>query len=277
MGIPLLRKFPLRRASTVLVKLASVHGIVPSGGCYWAQLPWAYKAHLSLLYHYHRMRFGRARVDIIQKIYKLTKKPDSDCLSAAITVESTPINLNTTRSISMNIRRLATGFADAASDEFLARIIPTYCFGLLHVRLSQAWEDTTNALAEICKTPVGEETIITLAQLWLDGIPDSNKDQPEQKHILDNESDGFQIVSDFECSNFARMSAIALQVFAEPTSGYCSAADQLIVDNTAVTTIAENAREQALRVLAKIISVAEKRSRILVPVLLKWAGNYSFR
>lgn len=210
---------------------------------------------------------------IINRLYMLQDLPVPEALAAAITIESTPLNLDTARSISMNIRRLSSGYADVMHDKLLRRAIPTYCFGILQFRLAQAWEDAVVALSEICKTSAGEETMITLAHSWLDDAPDMHETHSLIGTPFDINSDGFLIVSDFECSNLARITAISKQVFETSSSGWPSRGEQFRIDNETVPMISENARSQALRIFAKMPGLAEKRSRVLVPVLLKWAGK----
>ena len=211
-------------------------------------------------------------LDIMLKLYEGRGHEMPSALATAALIESTPIKLDTSRAISMNIRRLSAGYAEAESDSLLQKAIPAYCFGLLHIRLSQAWDDAVQTLADIAKSLTGEEAVISLAQSWLESSPDAPEDI-EVRSVLDADSQGFQVASDFECSNFAKVSAICTQVFDEPHSGYSSAQERLRIDHQPSTTITPNSRNQALKVLSKIPHLAEKRSRMLVPVLLKWAGE----
>lgn len=214
-------------------------------------------------------------LNILQALYQLKGLPEPEALAAAITIESTPISLDTARSISMNIRRMASEFAKIDDDDSLmVRAIPTYCFGLLHVHLSQAWDDATTALASVCQSKAGEDVVMALAQSWIDGksSPDDAEDI-QVPPIVDINTEGYKVFSDFECPNLAKLSAISKQVFAEPSSGLPDPVQQLALDSKRVPVITPTARSQALRVLHKIPHIAEKRSRILVPVLLKWAGG----
>ena len=217
----------------------------------------------------------QAALDIIEVIHKLRGHASPAVLLTAITIEATPINFETSRRISMDIRRLAQGYSSSGVDPFMQRAIPSYCFGLLHVQLTQAWDDAIDVLAEISKTQVGKESITTLAQTWLDGaIPKADEDiVNEYSTVLDVDSNGFQVASDFECSNLARMSAVCEQVFNAENRGRPTTMQELEIDYKHVPLVPETARGQALRVLNKIPHVGEKRSRMLVPILLRWAGT----
>ncbi|EME81165.1 uncharacterized protein MYCFIDRAFT_204211 [Pseudocercospora fijiensis CIRAD86] len=211
-------------------------------------------------------------LDLIQQLYRLKGLEEPEILATAITIESTPIKLETARSISMNIRRLAKQYSTLNENDPMVRAIPTYCFGLLHVRLSQAWEDASNTLASICETKAGEEVVISLIQTWIDQSAAAADQEVSEPSLLDSSSEGFKVFSDFECPNLAKMLAIRQQVFREPQSGALSSKGQLQADIRHLDSITTTSRGQALKVLSKIPKVAERRSRILVPILLRWAG-----
>lgn len=220
----------------------------------------------------HEIR--QAALDVFEMLYKLRDRPIPSVLSTAIMIESTPISFETSRRISMDIRRLVQGYNDPGLDSMMQKAIPSYCFGLLHVQLTQAWDDASNVLAEISKNSVCEEAVTNLVQRWLDGAA-HGVEETSSSHsgsVLDAESDGFNVASDFECSNFARMTALCEQVFTNEHAGRPSPEQQLLIDHQHIPTVSVTARAQALKVLNKIPGLAEKKSRMLVPILLRWAG-----
>lgn len=211
-------------------------------------------------------------LDMIQWLYKIRGVECPASISTAVRIESIPISLETSRSISMNIRKLAADYQKAQEDELVAKAVPTYCFGLLHLNLAQAWDDAISALESISQVKGGEHVLVELAQSWLEGETESDEGvQPAT--VFDVDSDGFKALSDFECPNLAKMSAIAGQVFTHPSGGFPSPSEQFELDQKSVSAITSTSRTQALKVLNKIPQVAEKRSRLLVPVLLSWAGG----
>ena len=214
-------------------------------------------------------------LEIARSIYELRQRPVHEKLHTAIAIESTPINLETSRNISMNIRRLASVDVVDGVDSFMQRLIPTYCFGVLHFQLSQAWEDATTTLAQLSKDSVSEETLISVAQKWLEmEVPvEESSDMEADGVVLHISSSGFRVDSEFECPNLAKLSAICLQTFHSPNGGYSSAQEQFRADMRTVSCVSSTAREQALRVFNKIPHLAEKRSRMLVPFLLQWASS----
>jgi U3 small nucleolar RNA-associated protein 20 len=212
-------------------------------------------------------------LDILEAIYKGRGQGVPETLSIAILIESTPLNIETARSISMNIRRLTTAYKSVGGDKTMEKAMPTFCFGLLHVRLSQAWTDAIEALSSMCQTAVGEETIVALTQSWLEGQKAKLEldDACPQPITLDTEQ--AHIASDFECSNLATVGAIAEQAFDESYGGYPPPEQAFRLHHQRMSTNTVTTRTQALKVLDRSPHLAEKRSRLLVPILLQWAGS----
>nr|OQO32135.1 hypothetical protein B0A51_00978 [Rachicladosporium sp. CCFEE 5018] len=216
-------------------------------------------------------RLRSAALDALESVFQT--RPEA--LNIATLIESTPLSMDTSRGLLMNIRRLATAYQDSDMDDLMRKAVPTYCFGLLHLKLSQAWTDALEALSSISKSLTGEETIVSLAQRWLDSDATQHSADAQATQVLTVDSEGFNVVSDFECSNLSKISAIAHQVFEEPHHGYPSPEQLLEAELRTVTSITQSSRGQALRVLDKIPQIAEKRSRLLVPVLLRWVSRSS--
>ncbi|KAF2722375.1 hypothetical protein K431DRAFT_319779 [Polychaeton citri CBS 116435] len=213
-------------------------------------------------------------LEILQNLYEKKDEKIPLVLVTAFQVETTPINIETARAISMNIRRMTSSYINDDLDDLMRKAIPTYCFGLLHLKLAQAWEDACQAISEICNNPVGEDIVVRLAEEWLRGVAPS-KDQvaPDVPLVLDHTSNDFRVFSDFDCSNLNKMRSISQQVFDENNSGYPSIEEQLRLDHARAPMLTATIRGQALKALGKIPLVAEKHNRMLVPVLLRWAGD----
>ncbi|OMP81501.1 U3 small nucleolar RNA-associated protein 20 [Diplodia seriata] len=212
-----------------------------------------------------------SNLEILQLIYTLKHDgAESDLLSTAILIESTPINIQTARTVSMNIRRLAAGYKNAVDDSWIARAIPTFCFGLLYVNFTQVWEDSCNALKEMCETKEGETVVSELAFKWLEAVPSEEPSTPGSSEEEPNTS----AVNEFECTNIIQLSNLARQA-----SELLDDAPQRLVhafdnEHQKVVLVTAQSRSQALKVLNTIPQVAEKKSRSLVPTLLRWAtGN----
>ncbi|KAK4555996.1 U3 snoRNP protein [Recurvomyces mirabilis] len=210
-------------------------------------------------------------LELLIKLYEIQDKLVAPALHTAYTIESTPIGLASSRAITMGIRRLASECEQASSDDLILQAIPIYCFGLLHIRLAQAWDEAIAVIIELCKSPRMEGVVIDLAQRWLEKSSEEDEALLLEKP-LGVESEWTNTASDFECSNLMRISSICKQVFEDPNNGYPSVEQQFQVDVKQVPVYNSTSRTQALRVLQKSPQLAEKRSRLLVPVLLRWAG-----
>ncbi|KAF2862963.1 hypothetical protein K470DRAFT_255477 [Piedraia hortae CBS 480.64] len=212
----------------------------------------------------HEIR--KAGLAILMHLY--AHRPE--ILTTAHTIEGIPISMESSRLISMHIRNLGPSYT-LELDEVMKRAIPAYCFGLLHLQLSSAWEDSCASLSEICRSKEGEEEVMKLVQTWLEGTP-GVEERSSRMPVIGMDAKGFQVTSDFECPNLAKVSAMREQVFGEPRGGYPSSEEMIEDSVVAAPVITPASRGQALRVLSRIPHIAEKRSRVLVPVLLRWAS-----
>jgi U3 small nucleolar RNA-associated protein 20 len=218
----------------------------------------------------HDLRLSGLR--ILQTIYEKRQQDVPELLTHALSIEDTPPSVQTARFISSQIRRLALGYPDIISDQILAKAIPTYCFGLLHIHLAQAWEDSIAALKEMTAHGDAEELITTTITQWLQGADaEGSASQPPttQDRSISHVS------SDFECSNMNQIEKdieISESLFADLNQGI---ENQFKRDHVQTFAASLSERSQALRALNSMPQLAEKRSRLLVPVLLEWAGDES--
>ena len=193
----------------------------------------------------------------------------ADIVTTALAIENSPLDLQSARSISMHARKLASQYASALSEEWLQKAVPHFCFGMLTYKLSQAWEDAVLALKQICETKTGQEIVSSLSFRWLeqpeldsDGVSSLVPKQPQQGPL-----------TDFECSNLNHVE----DLINDDTAAVAASGDDLRTKwNDSLTQVRHevpNAPTLALRVLAAVPSVAEKRSRLLVPKFLSWAND----
>ncbi|KAG9695244.1 putative HEAT repeat protein, partial [Aureobasidium melanogenum] len=217
----------------------------------------------------HDLRLSGLR--ILQTIYEKRQQDVPELLTHAISIEDTPPSVPNARFISSQIRRLALGYPDILSDPILAKVIPTYCFGLLHIHLAQAWEDSIAALKEISEHGNAEEIITSTITQWLQGNADADEETVQAETTQDR-SIG-HVSSDFECSNMNQIEKdieISESLFADLNQGI---ENQFKRDHVQTFAASLSERSQALRALNSMPQLAEKRSRLLVPVLLEWAGD----
>ncbi|KAF2495241.1 hypothetical protein BU16DRAFT_509945 [Lophium mytilinum] len=215
----------------------------------------------------HALRL--AALEVLSVIVSTLQDEISEILSTAILIEESPIGIETSRSLSMNMRKLATTYKSVASDPWLSTAIPHFCFGLLHVKFTQLWDDSCSALKEMCATSEGEAAVSQIAFAWLESIPD----HPEVQTPKDDEAKSTARMSEFECSNVNHLSIViedSQKIHDEASS---QLKDLFDTQHQPVHLISPANRTQALRVLNAIPQVAEKRSRLLVPVLLDWVSH----
>jgi U3 small nucleolar RNA-associated protein 20 len=214
----------------------------------------------------HELRLLSLR--LLGHIYTTDQGSTSEALSIMLMVEQTPLDLQTARSASMHIRKVANLYSHQSSSSWLKQAIPSFCFGMLTVKFAQIWEDACAALKQISETKPGEEAVARLAFEWLEtpsAIWDGSARTVEQSH-----NNG---LTDFECSNLMKLDQLAKDADAEVEKSRDTMlqkfedAQKLVADRPA------SARAQALRILAVAPGIAEKRSRQLVPMFLSWASK----
>lgn len=102
------------------------------------------------------------------EIFHAHRNPDhqlSACINTAQIIEDTPLTIVNARNISMYVRRLGSEYAAVSEGVWERRVVPYYCFGLLTVHFSPAWDDAAAALAKVAE--VEEELVAALAFEWL--------------------------------------------------------------------------------------------------------------
>lgn len=183
-----------------------------------------------------------------------------------IEVEELPLTLEHTRTISMLLRNLGQKYASLDDSSWLQKGIPNFAFGMLTVKLSPVWDNATEAMQQISQSKSGEEAISEIAFRWLT-VPSPRWTPPSNDTLSSNRP----VVTDFDCTLLRNLHKQGDEV-------------QNVVDNTddlmlkkfderqqTAESTASNARSKALKVLDAIPSIAERRSRRLVPHFLPWA------
>ncbi|KAF6228293.1 hypothetical protein HO133_008023 [Letharia lupina] len=208
-------------------------------------------------------------LQILDALYAEKHGEKADILTTALTIENSPLDLQSARSISMHARRLSAQYEAASSDEWLQKAIPHFCFGMLTFKLSQAWDDAIVALKQICETKTGEDAVSALAFEWL------------QERALEHGSTNVSTLppmeqgslTDFQCSNLMQVEQLIDRATIEIATAAEKSRRQFLATHILSPQHAPNAPSLALRVLLAIPHVAEKRSRQLVPLFLSWAAE----
>ncbi|KAI9739867.1 MAG: U3 snoRNP protein [Claussenomyces sp. TS43310] len=192
----------------------------------------------------------------------------SEVLGVMLLIENTPFDLHNARSTSMHIRKLASMYQHHASHPMLSKAVPSFCFGMLTVRLAQTWDNASAALAQIAQSKIGETEVANLAFKWLEMPSKTWEGLPRNV-----EQSGDSGLTDFECSNLMRLDQVAVDVESEIEDAQTSMLHSFENEQALVAPQPVAARAQALRVLSSSPHIAEKRSRQLIPMFLSWAND----
>ena len=190
-------------------------------------------------------------------------------LTTASSIENSPLDLHSVRFISMQTRRLASEYANVASDDILGEAVPHFCFGMLSYKLSQVCDDAIAALKVICESRRGESVISTLAFDWLNqpfpAIEYESSPEPESARTMKSP------LTEFECSNLVSVNDLISSCKHDVENARTKIEHEFITITSPHLQDVATAPGLALRVLSGIPHIAEKRSRDLVPIFLAWA------
>ena len=208
-------------------------------------------------------RLRHSSLLLLQDVYMLQTSQKSPTLSTALELESLTLDIKSARAASMLVRRLAEQYSGVEEASWLAKAIPTYCFGLLHFKLSQIWTEAIEAIKQMASRPNAANVITEIVFRWLE-MPKQEPSTVEQQT-----SESITKYNEFQCSSQSR----TFKLFKDTDSILRSAKQQLQTrfENMQKTEPRANrdSQVQAFRVLKALPELAEKRSRRLVPVFLR--------
>ena len=203
------------------------------------------------------------------KAFYLRNGQAPDALETALLIESTPLGLITARSVSMKVRRLGQIYKESAADPLLKRLIPHYCFGMMHLKLAQVWDDVCVTLKEVCASREGENIVTSLTNTWIWSSPSPEAVVEDSSLTVNHTLEGWVAIS--KCPNIASSAERAAknaQSLYDAKLGRQSAFNMGLAP---VSLLDNTCRSQALRILHSIPWAAERNSRSVVPAYLCWA------
>ncbi|KDB24496.1 hypothetical protein H109_03594 [Trichophyton interdigitale MR816] len=215
----------------------------------------------------HRLRL--LSLDIFQLIFTWLKIEDP-CLPLARSIETSELTLQAARVISMDVRRLGVNYAQSSHKRWLARLVPSFCFGLLWKRLASVWDDSCEAMKAICETDAGERVVSEIAMNWLHST--LIEDTPGHSS-LDSAENLSSMTSEYGCYNVNNVQKAMHNSFRTNEDASSLLLNDFRSSHSPQPLSAKNARSQALRVLNAVPKIAEKRSRQIVPLFLSWASR----
>ncbi|KAL1900586.1 U3 snoRNP protein [Sporothrix stenoceras] len=214
-----------------------------------------------------------------------TFQEHNNALAIMLQTEDIGFAPHNVRNIAAHLRKLAQVYAHVTPGSWIQAAIPAFLFGMLSVPLAPVWDDAVKAMKQVAETnKAGEEAIATLAFDWLEVASSSSRrsaynGQAESSSSTHNNHGTRKgnaprlPPTDFECFKLEKFNDMAQQtetLVADPSAVMLQAFQ---VKQEAVPTYAGYERGKALKVLAAMPGVAEKRSRKLVPHLLSWTED----
>ncbi|KAK0731037.1 armadillo-type protein [Lasiosphaeris hirsuta] len=212
----------------------------------------------------HELRLASLKI-----LEVLQSTPDQkSALATMIQVEELALNLQNVRSIAVYLRQLGQTYSHLIENSWLIQAVPTFLFGMMTVPLSPVWDDAVETMKTLSECKHGEEAIANLAFDWLE-VPSSQWTGPPKFPIVSNR----RALSDFECLNQIRLLKTAEatgNVVEEPSHDMLQVFEE---GQKIVELRIDRSRSKALKVFTALPSLAERRSRRLVPYLLSFTED----
>jgi len=127
------------------------------------------------------------------------------------------------------------------------------------------WDDACIALQAMCQVKGSEDVIMAEALQWLNTVTRNSSYSPAIDSL---ENFDPQNITEFQCSTLLRLEQLPMQCSADINSAGEKLTYLFGHDNQALPHDSASNRAQALKVLNQIPQLAERRSRLLVPILL---------
>lgn len=212
----------------------------------------------------------KVSLSILYVLCQKQNQESAEILSTALEIESSPLDLSSTRSISMQIRRLSSSYPTIAGHRWLPKAIAHFYFGLLSYKLSSTNNDAIVALKQLCEFKVGEDIVSELCFSWL---------EQHQSNLADDDvsengrpAQGGRL-TDFQCSNLIRVEDMINRDSKQIAEAPKIMQQEFDDAHKRHSQQVPGARSLALRVLAEVPHIVEKRSRRFVPLFLSWAQD----
>lgn len=193
---------------------------------------------------------------------------DGSPLSLAIEIEESPLNIDTARVISMQLRKLVILYPQIVSRRWMATLIPHFCFGLFSKKLGPLWDDAAEALKTISEHSEGEKIVSDIAIRWLHERGPDVPDEETEEDDIDPRAYG-----EYGCFNAARIERVQGANFSATVQPVAVLQRTLDKEHEFAEVLPTTPRAHALKVLNAAPMIAEKRSRQVIPLFMSWAQH----
>ena len=208
-------------------------------------------------------------LQILEVLHAHIYNNPADTITTALRIENSPLDLQSARSASLNVRKLSAQYKAIEPDSWVLKIVPQFCFGLLSFKLSQLCNDAVDVMKVISSTKAGEDAISTLAFAWLENYTPLREDS-YLNHVI---ADRRRPLTPFQCSNLSELESMMSAHEDEMSDPDLAIDRKFHTNHHSVSQVPAEAPTLALKVLKGLPHLAEKRSRQLVPIFLRWAAS----
>jgi U3 small nucleolar RNA-associated protein 20 len=203
-------------------------------------------------------------VQLMKEIFSKEEQWLELAIKLMIDVLETPYALKNERDIAAQLREFPRLQRKCPSKISWGRLFPTFCMGLMPHYHATPLRELCSAIREMCFEQEVEEYVIDTCTKWLQTVEEA----PLLPTEVDSQVPELQYPS-FQCSN-----VLSVDHMTEKTLKNYSKADELLAagflkdHQIYLVSVPSSSRHLALELLSNIPQLAEKRSRLLVPIFL---------
>ncbi|KAK9447676.1 uncharacterized protein V1518DRAFT_420109 [Limtongia smithiae] len=206
---------------------------------------------------------------------------DKEILKLCISVEETPFQIDTARTLSMHIRRIALDFPTVADAQIALNVI-SFCVGLLKSNFQPVWQEATATLAKL--TSLDKKTVwdLLFAEISKPVDGDLEDTMNMDTNVATEFDDEQEEVTDrqylFRCTNVQRLEVNFGNALARKTQFQAHILERYAKELNIAAGDQKTIRHRSFGVLATIPKVSEEHSSSLIPMLRQYsqAGQSRF-
>ncbi|KAL9113609.1 MAG: hypothetical protein Q9227_002347 [Pyrenula ochraceoflavens] len=212
-----------------------------------------------------RLKF--ASLKLLREVIEDDTPSLSDVFSLAIELLSIRYNLQNIRQMSMLVRRLPALHKAVHRSSPAFKLIPYLCLGMLTMNMPQLEDTICHNISEMCEDKATEEMIASVVLSWL-AISPQHDDMDVETRVQATELKDNSLLTDFQCSNLDGLEKSALLQNSRFDSLKASLREEFRAKDSDLGSVTVPFRNIALHALEFVPKLAERRSKVVVPLFL---------
>ena len=203
-------------------------------------------------------------VQLMRSIFSQSGQWIEAALNLMLRTLETPYNLKMEREMTAQLREIPRLQKKCSTMDTWGLLLPIFCMGLMAQYYATPLRELCSAIGEMCHEQEVEEYVIDTCTKWLQTV----RGPPIEPNDLDNNPPELRHPA-FQCSNLLSVDYIAEKTLKSYTNAEVVLSNAFASDHQVhLIQVPPSSRHLALQLLLNIPQLAEKRSRLLVPLFL---------